>query len=275
LLLGSSRTTYFNQYDFEDLDVYNYSVSNMLIDEYDAYIEYAKKVKGGDFDYIIIGLDFYSTNKNVTFNEFQEPAFYIKKTEAPGYPFTSLLSFDIARYAWQNYRNSKNGVAQNFFYDRRNVKTLLRETDAEVTWARIYATVDKYREDLYSHYEYNQVQEKLQQIKDHNPNSKFIIFTTPVEQALFELMREEGLYPYYFQWLRDIVEVFGSVQHFMYLNSVTSKADNFYDASHIYPQVATMVIHKLINIEDPDAPKDFGMLITSDNIEASLQKLSP
>ncbi|MDR1617054.1 MAG: hypothetical protein LBR98_08600 [Syntrophomonadaceae bacterium] len=275
LLLGSSRATYFNQYDFEGLDVYNYSVSNMIIDEYDAYIEYAKKMKGEDFDYIIIGLDFYGTNKNVTFNEFQEPDFYIRKTEPIWYPFTSLLSFDTARYAWQNYRNSKNGAAQNFFYDRSNIKTLLPETDDEATRARIYATVDKYRKDLYSHYEYNQVQEKLRQIKTHNPDSEFIIFTTPVEQSLFELMREEGLYPYYLRWLRDIVEVFGSVQHFMYLNSVTSEAGNFYDASHIYPHVATVVIHKLINVEDPDVPEDFGMLINSDNIESALKKLSP
>ncbi|MDD3023802.1 MAG: hypothetical protein PHE26_07890, partial [Syntrophomonadaceae bacterium] len=79
LILGSSRVTYISQYDFAGHRAFNYAVSNMLLDEYYDYVEYAKLKNGRDFDYIIIGLDFYNTNRNLQ-REFQEPAYYIKKS---------------------------------------------------------------------------------------------------------------------------------------------------------------------------------------------------
>ena len=45
LLLGSSRSTYINQYDFENMNVYNFAVSNISVREYNAFIEFAKKEK--------------------------------------------------------------------------------------------------------------------------------------------------------------------------------------------------------------------------------------
>ena len=43
LLLGSSRSTYINQHDFEGMDVYNFAVSNISVREYNAFIEIAKE----------------------------------------------------------------------------------------------------------------------------------------------------------------------------------------------------------------------------------------
>ena len=43
LLLGSSRSTYINQHDFEGMDVYNFAVSNISVREYNAFIEFAKE----------------------------------------------------------------------------------------------------------------------------------------------------------------------------------------------------------------------------------------
>ncbi len=261
LLIGSSRVTYFNQKDFGDYDVYNYGVSNIILDDYNTYIEHAKEVNGKDFDYIFLGLDFYATNINAVFSDFKEPSFYIDKSESWSYPYTSLLSFDTTKYAWDNYQNAKLGVKKNFHYDRNNIKTLNREKEIEVTWSRIYATVDKYRKDIYANYEYDRVYEKLAQIKENNPNTQFIVFTTPVSQPLFELIGQQDLTKYYDKWLDDIVSVYGEVHHFMYINSVTADPNNFYDGSHVYPEVTTLVAHKLINAHDNNVPKDFGLVI--------------
>ncbi|MEN6347919.1 MAG: hypothetical protein ABFD08_00770 [Syntrophomonas sp.] len=257
LILGSSRVTYISQYDFTGHRAFNYAVSNMLLDEYYDYVEYAKLKNGRDFDYIILGLDFYNTNKNLK-REFHEPAFYINKSNEPAYRYKTLLSTDVLKYSWQNFKASKAGIPQNFAYDRSNVKTLNIVLQKEKA-AKINATLDKYRRDLYSHYEYTDVKGILTKLKQSNPHTKFIVFTTPAAEPLFELMKEQGLYPYYQRWLSDCADIFGELYNFMGPNTITANLDNYYDASHIYPQIGTLLAHKITGCPDTRIPADFGL----------------
>lgn len=261
LILGSSRTTYINQNDFAGLKAYNFSVSNMLMDEYYDYIEYAKKMRGGEFDYIIIGLDFMATNKNIP-REFEVPSFYINNTNQFAYRYSTLLSTDTLKFARQNYLASKNGAPVNFAYDRHNVKTLL-PVSAEDRAEKIQATVDKYRQDIYSNYEYADVKGILSKVKASNPNTKFIIFTTPVNHNLYKLMADMDLSTSYQQLLIDTVEVFGQVYHFNYPNSVTADDSCYYDASHFYPEIGTIIAQKIMGLSTK-VPEDFGDIISSD-----------
>ncbi len=259
LILGSSRTTYISQYDFPGCKAYNYSVSNMLLDEYYDYVEYAKARKGREFELIIIGLDFYASNQNLK-REFHEPSFYIEQAHEFGYRYKTLLSRDVLQYSWQNFQASRQGQPQNFAYDRRNIKTLNLVSAGEKK-SKIEATVDKYRRDIYANYHYVDVKGILSHLKESNPHTRFIVFTTPISQPLYELMLEEGLYPYYQRWLYDCVEVFGEVYNFMGPNSITSDLDNYYDASHVYPHIGTLIAHRVMNSPDPRIPEDFGVLI--------------
>ena len=90
---------------------------------------------------------------------------------------------------------------------------------------------------------------------------------------MYELMVKEGLYPNYKQWLKDCVEVFGGVYNFMTINSITSDLDNFYDGAHVYPEVGTLMVHRLLNIPDSNLPNDFGMLVTRENVEQHLKSI--
>ena len=45
------------------MDIYNYSLSGMNPFEYKGYIDFSKKVKGEELKNIIIGIDFFGTNK--------------------------------------------------------------------------------------------------------------------------------------------------------------------------------------------------------------------
>lgn len=271
LLLGSSRTTYISQYDFTGLKTYNYSVSNMVIDEYDDYINYAKKVKGSDFEYIIIGLDFMGTNANLE-RRFEEPSYYIDKAAEPGYRFKMLLSKDTLEYACKNYRAAENGQPVNFAYDRNNIKTLLPVTEQERT-VKIHNTILTYRNEIYAKYEYEDIKATFTKLKAENPDTRFIIFTTPVSLPLMQLVDDEGLLPYYEKWLRDSVDVFGEVYNFMYPNSVTSNLHNYYDASHFYPEIGTMIAHRVLECPDENIPADFGVLVTRENIDQHLEKI--
>ena len=83
----------------------------------------------------------------------------------------------------------------------------------------MWATVAKYEADIYAGYQYGDIREKLTKIRDANPDSRLLVFTTPDSWPMFELMVRMGLYPYYRQWLTDIVDVFGEVYNFMTLNT--------------------------------------------------------
>ena len=62
LLIGSSRATYINQYDFEGMKVYNYSASNLSVREYEPFLDFATKESNKPFERVILGIDFFKTS---------------------------------------------------------------------------------------------------------------------------------------------------------------------------------------------------------------------
>jgi hypothetical protein len=273
LILGSSRTTYMNQNDLVGHRTYNYALSIMLLEEYYDYLQYAKLKNGHDFAYIVIGLDFFVSNKNIKMqNDFHPPSYYIGKSNEFAYRYKTLLSLDVLDYSLKNYEASRIGIPQTFDYDRHNIKTLNKVPEA-VRDEQVNANLAKYKTDIYANYEYRDVKQILSRLKADNPHSTFIVFTTPTARPLWDLMAAQGLMPYYEQWLKDSVEVFGQVYNFDYPNSITNDLDNYYDASHVYPEIETLIAHKIINYPDNKIPADFGTLLTKDNILRNLEEI--
>lgn len=273
LILGSSRTTYMNQDELIGHRAYNYALSIMLMDEYYDYIEYAKQQTGHDFDYIVLGLDFFVTNQNLRLqNDFRPPAFYINNTEGFGYRIKTLLSLDVLEYSRRNYNASKPGIPVTFDYDRQGRKTLNRVSPQE-TERLMAANLENYRKNIFADYEYSDVSGIFARLKAANPNTRFIVFTTPTARPLWDLMAEEGLLPYYERWLEDCVVAFGNVYNFDYPNSITNDAANFYDASHLYPEVETLIAHIIVSYPDENIPDDFGVLLNRSNLDAHLRRV--
>lgn len=275
LLLGSSRTTYLNQNDFKDYKVYNYAVSSMSVQEYNGYIEYAKRLKGSDFETIIIGLDFFATRED---REPENPRIYIDNTNEFLYRFKSLISVDTFKHSIKNFVASyKNEYNPSFLrnYDRANVANLNKRNEGVIT-QNIENTVIQYSEKVYDKtYKYNENYiEILKELKMNNPNTKFVIFTTPVSAPLFKALIKEGRINDYKRWLKDTVSVFGEVNHFMYINSITEDLSNYYDGHHYYPSVGRLIAHKLINYPDSNIPIDFGLTLTPENIEEYLNEIA-
>jgi len=270
LLLGSSRVTYINQNDFIGHKTYNYAVSLMDLKDYYDFIEHAKARHGGEFDCIILGLDFYTTNRNMTDSNAKPARFYIKRSGELAYRYKTLLSREVFNYSRKNYENSIQGVPLDYAYDRSNIKTL-QWVSPEAKAGKIKANLDKYHNVVYAHYAYDDVRGIMERIKRANPHTRFIVFTTPESWPLFKVMVADGLFPYYQQWLTDNVEVFGAVYNFDYPNAITVNLDNYYDASHIYPGTGTRLAHRLVGYPDPKLPLDFGVLVTRDNLAHHLE----
>lgn len=275
LIMGSSRVTYINQADFKGFNAYNYAFNNMLLSEYREYASYARQKNGQDFAYIIIGLDFFATNQNVRdMNKFQPPGYYTDLVGAIGYRYKTLLSLDVLEYSRKNFDLAKRDKKQSFTYDRRNVKRLNHISDEEKQ-ALVANNLDWYGNKVYNaDYKYGPVKDTFQQLRNDHPNTEFIVFTTPVSAPLFKLMIEKGLYPEYARWLTDSVEVFGQIYNFMGLNSVTLNMDNYYDASHFYPEIGTLIAQRISGGPADNLPADFGVIINRDNLSEQLESLA-
>lgn len=262
LVLGSSRVTYIDQQEFSPGPTYNYAVNNMLPYEYADYIDYAVQCNGQDFEVIYIGLDFYTTNRNLTLpNRFEDPSFYIQAANKFGYRFWNLLSFDALEYSWQNLQSSQAGLPINFAYDRHNVKTL-QPTTPEEKEQRIAANLDWYGREAYGgDYEYADITTILTTLKERYPNTEFVLFTTPIAEPLYQEMIKAGRQGDFQRWLRECAQVFGQIYDFTTPNSVTRDLEYFYDASHVYPAVGTWMAHRVSGVEDPSIPEDFGRVV--------------
>lgn len=274
LLLGSSRITYINQADFPHQQVYNYAVNNMLPREYPVYIDYAVKCNQREFETIYIGLDFFATNRNLTLpNRFEDPEFYINTANRFGYRYFTLISTDTLRYSWQNFNASRKGAEINFAYNRHNRKTLLSGSQEEKQ-QRIAQNLEWYGKEAYGiNYSYESPRKILTTIKQKHPGTRIIIFTTPEAQPLFNLIIDHNLINDYERWVSDCVSVNGELYDFMTPNSITTSLDNYYDASHVYPEIGTLMAERLSGVENQTIPGDFGVRVTPENLENYLQKI--
>lgn len=267
LLMGSSRVTYINQHDFEGMKVFNFSASNLSVREYEPILDFATKEKQKPFERVIIGIDFFKTSVDQSSTPKSMDA-QIAKLEEPFYRYKNLLSFDLLEYAYDNFQMSKaNTVIQDRNYNRDNVADTVR-VDSEKTIQQTKEKINKFRTEFYGEsYVYNpDYKNILLQLKEKNPNTQFIIFTTPISTPLFQALVEEGRLPDYKQWLTDVVDVFGGVYNLMYPNSLTNDITNYFDGHHFYPEMGTMIAHRLDGTGQ-GVPDDFGQYVTKENLE--------
>jgi hypothetical protein len=275
LLLGSSRTTYINQYEFKNEKVYNYSVSNLSIQEYDSFLQFAVRENGRDFTHVYIGVDFFKTSVKESSKKISILG-YVQTVDDPIYRFKKQLSLDLLDYSWDNFKYSikdSNVYVRN--YNRQNVATALKVNE-ETMKSQTEGKVKKFRKVFYGEtYKYNQNYPKvLQNIVNKYPNTKFVVFTTPISEPLFQALVEEGRFPDYEQWIRDLVEVFGGVYNFMTINEVTKQwQGNYFDGHHFYEHVGTLIAHRINRVEDENLPADFGEYVTKENIDAHIQSI--
>lgn len=271
LIIGNSRVKMMCQYEFSP-GAFNYAVNGMTPKEYRAYIDYAKKMNGKDFDTIVIGLSFAMTNKYFEYPSNHEPTFYFDNANRFPYRYVLLLSGDILSRSWANFKHAlKKDITVSF--DRNTVEHInksrinLRDhlrfdlTDTRDTYRSRYVYLEEFRS-------------ILEGIKKDNPKTKFIVFTTPVSEPLYSAVVTEGRWPEYRRWLKEIVDVFGEVHHFEYLNSVTRDYHRYFmDGHHYFPETASMMIHRIKGVADPKVPADFGMLVNSSNLEEKLREI--
>lgn len=262
ILLGSSRAAYINQNEFKGMKIYNYAVNAMYLYEYKPYIDFSKEIKGKDLDYIILGLDFYSTSTSIDAKS-KSPEIYIKNVKSSFYKYKTLFSYDSFKYSKDNLKSKKKR-----YYDRNNIKhhELYTEEKRKNKFKRgIKKHLKKFDSNIYSYNE--NYKGMLLDIKKSNPNSKIIVYTSPItSELLMSILKKKNRASDYERWVNEIVDVFGSFNHFMNINSITTNFTNYPDDDHLYPHKIKYIANKLTGFNLGEIPDDFGTIINKNNI---------
>jgi hypothetical protein len=187
------------------------------------------------------------------------------------------MNFDVLRFSWQILKENRaeKKSTSNRTYNRFNVRTLVPMPPTERRSVEKYQLFWFLMEAFGKNYRYDEgLEDKLRAIRTDNPNSRVIVFTTPVSKPLFCLVMRQKLFPEYERWLREIVDVYGGFYNFMDINSVTADhLRTFSDTHHVIPEIGARLAHKVAGIRDDSVPKDFGKWVTRDNIDATISAL--
>lgn len=265
LLLGTSRVTYMDQTQFKENNVYNYSLSELHINEYGPFIEYAKKQKKSPFDKIYMELYFESFRKGES--RFKDPNLFFENSENPFYRYTSLFSYSTMKRSIDNMGYSKADYYDGYrSYNRDNVASTIYVNENIKESLEGYPEwfeENKYEENYPYDPEYI---EKLKRLTEENPSTNFVVFTDTMPAGKLKAILND---PYYWEmyerWIREMLEVFGEVYSFQTVNEYTSDEKYWFDNFHYYPNVGDKII---ANLEGRENDPSFCIRVTKENVEA-------
>lgn len=266
LIIGSSRSSNIH-IGYDSSKIYNYSSSSMDIKEYPGFIENAKSLNKAKTKNILIGLDFFAYLHEQQIAKM--PKDYLRDAQSSFYRIKTLFSID-------NFKKSrKNMKLKEPIYERvydENYEIFISKKDENTAKKDIKQSAIKFKERFYDKPNLAKEYKKtLLKIKQNNKNIKIRIFTTPISKELFlVILNNENLYKHYENWLREIVDVFEMVDHFMYLNALNKHSEkNFYDSHHLYPSSTKEILQILIK----ESCKDICIRLKKTDLEASLMHL--
>jgi hypothetical protein len=100
------------------------------------------------------------------------------------------------------------------------------------------------------------------------------IYISPSHATQWEAVRAAGLWPVFEQWKRELVKI-APCWDFSGYNSITTEPiteniKNYIDSSHHRKEVGDLVLNRLLDYSPEMVPGDFGVFLTSDNIEYHL-----
>lgn len=262
ILIGSSISTFIDHNDFKGMKLYNYASPLMRPWEYSGYIANARKASGGELKNIIIGYDFFGSKKSDS-RMFDEPAKYYETANSFLYRYKTLFNMKTFDFSKRNLAQARKATRP--IYRRDYVRSYPRSYAQKLTGSGQYILdydLKKYQYD-------DETKNLAGRIKEETKGTHLSVFVTPLSKPLFCHIVKEGFLPTYERWLGDLVDSFGEVYNFMYINSVTAVDANFSDIGHFNPEVGTLIARRITGEERPR--EDFGVLVTRSNLTEHLK----
>ena len=222
-----------------------------------------------------MGLDFFASNGKRSKSRVKGiPVVYTQEVKKPFYTIAHLLNLKAFHLSTRIIRANLHGT-KPYYWERKYNSTIEYFRPTPQTQEESFnKTIADYK-GMYSSFTYNpDYKQVLQEIKNTFPKAEFMVFTTPVSKPHLDMLFEYGLKESYKQWLKDIVDVFGNVTHFMDENEVTENYKEYFsDSHHLYPKSTDLIIKRLLNEKDETLPKDFGKMLTKENLQTYLDQI--
>ncbi len=268
ILLGSSMSTYINQNHFKHNRVFNYSASLMRPEEFPVYLKYFKQENGDGVTKIILSADF--REYFVQDRQINPPEFYVDQVSAPGYRVKQLINLSELLITLKAIKYQITGHPGRY-YEPGNVANIARRGVEAVEQEIIEGLqAENYRNLLVD----SKYESHLDSTIEAAGESEIIVFTSPCSHFRTNLFFERGKQVEYGEWLKLLIRKFGKVYHFADINSITSNHKiHYYDSYHFYPHVGDMII-EFIESDGNVRVDDFGIVLTTVNIEEYLSTLS-
>ena len=276
IIIGSSRTMPMDPNLFSpEYTVFNYSSRALRPEEFLSYLSFAQELHGKPLRLIVIGLDFFASSGVKTKSHVKGiPAVYTEEVKKPCYTIANLISVKAFRLAISVLKENISAKRASYWERKTGSEIEYSRPSPEVRKINFSNSLNTYK-DTFSNFKYNSdYKQILEEIKNAFPNTEFMVFTTPVSKPHYDMMFEYGLGASYKRWLKDIVDVFGNVVHFMGENEVTLNHEKYFgDPNHLYPRDTDLITQRLLHKEYDNFPKDFGMVLTKENLPEYLKTI--
>ena len=281
IIMGSSRTKQGIDPEAAALadspDVYNLALNGPNFYEVKRYIEHAI-YNQPNIEEIILGVDFFMFNEDLanqpTFNE----ARLEKKRIILDDLIKNLFSIDTVNNSLDTIRasqKSSNTINDNYgddgFMPNRNYD------NGEAIW-RFHQSIKLYFS-LHSNYQFSQdywndFREIVQLCRENN--IELTVFISPSHATQWESIYATERWDVFEQWKEELVKIV-PVWDFSGYNSITTEEiakymENYVDNSHYTPEIGDLILQRILN-KPNKVPGDFGVLLTSENIEQHLEKI--
>lgn len=269
LIVGSSRSTFFNPTWLGTKNGFNYGVSSGRLTEYAPFIKYVKQKSRLPLKQVLIES---SPSQIMRLNNsFEPPEFYIKNAEDKAKKFRNLFSHDA-------YKRARNVTIEPryeyYIIENRGEHTYkyphIRYTTDEQKQRFVDYELKSYAENVYNKPYSERFVENISEVHQAAGEADCIVWTTPVSWKLLNLFYDMGKMDHYERWLRALVAEFGRVYHFDYPNKITMNEASFNDAQHPTFETALLTMKIIRELRESGTGENTeygGVVLTPENID--------
>jgi hypothetical protein len=290
IMLGTSRIGVMNPNivnKYLNTNTFNLEYPGSNTDIQNKFFKYAF-FYNKDIKYLIYGIDFMSFNKNrTTKNDFKE--FYDLENKIDSFEqisntdfyFNLHTFFKSSKLVIKNilgkYKTEPKYLISNGMRDYINhIEELNKGTfdiDKNIKQSikgYFRANTGMYKNYTFSYDFLNSFKNTLEFCKKND--IKVFVYIPPMYSDHFDAISKAGYFKQFELFKRELVNITDFID-FTGHNQISTNKDNYWDSSHLRKELTQVIMAKLFNDKTINIPKDFGKLVTKDNIEEHLQKL--
>ncbi|MBE0515626.1 hypothetical protein [Sulfurimonas sp.] len=288
IMLGTSRIGVMNPEivnNYLKSNTFNleYPGSNTIIQN--KFFKYAKNFN--DIKYLVYGIDFMAFNKNrIIKNDFQE--FYDLENKITN--FENITNYDLyfnaetlvksAIVIGKNILNRQDTEANYLANGMRDYINFIEQekTGTLKLEKQIKKSIESYfkpHTGIYKNYQFSY--EYLNYFKNiiklcKTNDIKLFVFIPPMYSEHFDAIYSAGYFDEFEFFKKELIKITDFID-FTGHNSISTNKNNYWDSSHLRVEMTGVVMAKIFNDQTVDVPKDFGVLVTKENIDTHLENL--